>query len=408
MEALKIGPETAENLKRSFRGLFALVHIGKTIISQIVGVIFDLLGVVGDGSGGFLAFTGSIGDFLVALDTAISKGKGLEGVFEGLTAVLRTPLELLKAISSAIAGLFGGGDPASADEISASFDQMAESAGPLGEVLKALARVWEQFFNVMEQIGEFILPILEDIRDVFASIGDAVVEGLEGVDYDKVMTAIQTTFLGGLALGVKKLLGGIGLDLTGGMVDNFKKVTDTLSGTLVSIQKNVNARTMLLIAAAVLALAAATIIFSQIDAKQLGKAMTAITIGLTQLTGAIFALSKATTGGAFLMLPFIAASMVLLAGAMIVLGGAMKIMATMSWEEMAKGLAGVGGGLAIIAGASKLMGPQILLIGPGLLITAAALTILAVAMKMFGSMDWEEIGKGLVAIGGALSLLELP
>ena len=402
MEQLKIGPETAENLKRTFRGFFAALNIGKTIVLGIIGVIFDLLGVVGDGSGGFLAFTGSIGDFIVALDDAISKGKGLEGVFEGLKNVLRAPLELLKAMASAIASLFSGGDPATGKEISKTFDEMSESLGPMGAALESVIKVWEKFFEVAQDIANFLQPILEDVVEVFKAIGDAVIEGLEGIDYDKVMTAIQTTFLVGLAIGVKKLLGGIGLDMTGGMVDNFKQVTDTLSGTLVAIQRNVNARTMLLIAAAVLALAAATILFSQVDPKKLGKAMLAISVGIGQLVGAMALLTKIGGHAAFLTLPFAAAGILLLAGALILLGLAVHIFAKLSWEELAKGLLGVAGGLGIIAAATKFMGPGLLLIGPGLIAVAIAMNLLAVAMKIIGGMDWDDLIKGILGIAGAL------
>jgi hypothetical protein len=64
-EKLKVGKGKGEDLKRSFAGLFAVFHIGFVVIGQIIKLFGRLLGATGKGSGGFLKFTGSIGDFLV-------------------------------------------------------------------------------------------------------------------------------------------------------------------------------------------------------------------------------------------------------------------------------------------------------------------------------------------------------
>ena len=73
MERLKIGPETAEGLRRTFAGFFAVLSIGKQIITGIVGVFGDLLGALSGGNGGFLSLTGTVGDWLVSIDKALKK-----------------------------------------------------------------------------------------------------------------------------------------------------------------------------------------------------------------------------------------------------------------------------------------------------------------------------------------------
>jgi tape measure domain-containing protein len=402
MEGLKIGPETADNLKRTFRGLFAALHIGWTVVKTIADAIFDLLGIVGDGSGGFLAFTGSVGDFITALDKAIGKGEGFQDVFDELAQSLEGPRKVLENISKLIKGLFDGGDSGNA---ASQFDALKDSLGPLAPILDGVNRAWNEFKDTLDQVVEVVAPIVEKVHDVFAKVGDAIVSGLKSVNYEDVMTFIQTTFLGGIAIGVKKLLKGIGLDLTGGALDNFKEVTGTLTKTLTAIQNNVNARTMLMIAGAVLALAGAAIIFSQVDAKKLGKAMAGITVGIAQLSGAMLVLARMGGGAAFLTLPFIAAGMVLLAGALILLGGAVHIFARLSWEDLGKGLLGVAGALTAVGAATKLMGPGLLLTGPALIAVAVAMNLLAVAMAVFGNMDWGTIIKGMIGMAGALVVI---
>jgi hypothetical protein len=92
MKSLTLSDSTAANLKRTFRGVFALFDIGKQVVSGIFGVLKDLIGVVAGGSGGFLNFTGNIGDMLVAFDQALKKGGGLVTFFHGLSGVLQVPL----------------------------------------------------------------------------------------------------------------------------------------------------------------------------------------------------------------------------------------------------------------------------------------------------------------------------
>ena len=48
-KALDPSSQTIENLRRTFRGLFAILHIGWSVVKGVVGVIGDLLGVVGKG-----------------------------------------------------------------------------------------------------------------------------------------------------------------------------------------------------------------------------------------------------------------------------------------------------------------------------------------------------------------------
>lgn len=106
VKTLKPSPETIENLRRTFRGLFAVMDIGKQIIGGIFSVIGKLFGAITGGSGGFLALTATIGDFLVSIDEAIKKSGGITAFFEGLGDVLSKPIELIQALAGALADLF--------------------------------------------------------------------------------------------------------------------------------------------------------------------------------------------------------------------------------------------------------------------------------------------------------------
>lgn len=99
------------------------------------------------------------------------------------------------------------------------------------------------------------------------------------------------------------------------------------------------------------------------------------------------------------------ASLLMIATAMNILALAMKAFATMSWGEMAKGFVGVGGGLVAIALAMSLMPPNLLLTAAGLVLVSGALLVIGAAMKVFASMSWGEIAKGIGGMAAALLVL---
>lgn len=404
-ENLKVSPQTAENLRRTFAGLFAVLSIGKTIVGNIIRVIFDLLGVVGQGSGGFLNFTGSIGDFLVSVDQAISKGDSLRGFFDGIAAVLRVPLEILGALASAFFSLFGGVDTKKADGVSASLDNVGTSLKPLEGLLDRVVVGWGKFVDILDHVKNAAQPMLGNIVAMVNNIGDAITNALKDLDFETLFSGLQTGLLAGIFVVLKKGIGGF--DVTGGFIGNLNKLLTGLTGNLVAMQAKIRAEALLAIAGAVAVLAAGVFLLSKIDGEDMSRSMTAVAVGLGELMGAMKLMTLGMSKMSILQLPFIAASLVILAGAVVVLAAAMKIFSTISWEGLAKGLVGVGGSLAAVGLGTKLIGPEVLLIGPGLIALAVALNILAVAVKIFATMSWEELGKGILGVGGALTALGL-
>lgn len=98
---------------------------------------------------------------------------------------------------------------------------------------------------------------------------------------------------------------------------------------------------------------------------------------------------------------------VLLASSMKILASACADFSAMNWEEMGRGLAGLAGALMLVTLAVNLMPDNMLSIGIGLLGVSTAILILSSALSSMGGMSWEEIGKSLVTLGGALGILAL-
>ena len=89
------------------------------------------------------------------------------------------------------------------------------------------------------------------------------------------------------------------------------------------------------------------------------------------------------------------------------LADAFKSFGRMSWGAIARGLTGMGGALlevGAIAGALGVLTGPLGLLGAGtLLLAIQGLSDLADAFQSFGKMPWDEIGRGLVGMGGALA-----
>lgn len=97
-------------------------------------------------------------------------------------------------------------------------------------------------------------------------------------------------------------------------------------------------------------------------------------------------------------------SMILIAGAMDIMAGVLKKFGGMSWDEIVRGLTALGGSLVIMAiGVNMMVGA--LAGAAALLIVVAALNLFVPVLQQLGNMSWEQIWTGIGAL--ALSLLTL-
>ena len=143
--------------------------------------------------------------------------------------------------------------------------------------------------------------------------------------------------------------------------------------------------------------------FSSMSWEELGKGLLGITVVLGELTAVSVILSKTGT-----KMMKGSAGLIIMAAAMKVLASACKDFSSMSWEELGKGVASIGGILLVFTGFSallKLIDPKKLLTAStSLVIVGAAMEIFADVCSKFGQMKWEELGKAGAAIAGILVL----
>lgn len=412
--------ETVVNLGRTFKGFFALLHIGWSLIKAVGSMIAKIFGASGGAAGGLLSMTASLGDFLVKLDESIQNGKLFENIFG-------------KA-GTFIAGVF--------EWIGKSVDDTSVAWGKFLDFVHKVTNGLIKIFNILSsgkyKDGTFMglksdagfIKFLIKVHDLVVSFIDKIKSfsfldwfnvsaGIGGVGILALFAKIVSQLKAIMALKEKiPFLNGEGLKglfalFRGGGGDGDEKggkdapgIVDQLTGAFEKMQQALKARALLQIAAAILALAAAILILSSIDGGKLAQATAAVGALMAELMLALAGMTFLTKGSGFVKLAGIAGAIVAISAAIVILAGVMKLMSKMSWEEIGKGLASIGGAFLIIAIGTKLM-PAKLLLGTAFALVpmANAIAILVHAIGDVSKLSWEEIGKGLTAIAGAMLLM---
>lgn len=400
---LTIGSETAERLRRTFAGLFAIFGIGWDLIKEATKTLFRLLGLATEGSSGFLEFTANIGDFLVGLRQAIQEGEGFVKMFRVIGNVLTVPILLIKILAGYLSGLFE------------SFDGQAAARGltglvgklePLTRLGQLVAEVWGRVTNVLSDVANDASNLGSLLAKWFGDFGTYISNIVQQIDFSDVLKGINTGLFAGLILMIRNMFGGGG---TKGLFESIKDSFDQLTNTMQTMQNTLRAATLLQIALAIGVLTLSVTQLSKIDAGGLTRALTAMTVMFGQLLGVLLLFEKMSGFAGLARLPIITAGLILLGLAIKILASAVEDFSKLSWEDLAKGLTGLAVTLGVLVGTLQLMPPA-----PGLIATSTALVILAGAVKILASsvmdlagLSWEELAKGLVGVGSVLAALTL-
>lgn len=410
-EKLKIGPATAEELRRTFDGLFSLFHIGVSIVKEIARVIGDLLGEAGKGAGGFLSMTGTIGDWIKAVDTALTKGGLLTSLFNGIEAVLKVPIHLLGVLAGALAGLFDKGNSKGAAKFGDDMKQVGVDLAPVQKILQGIANAWHGIFSAIKNAANSTTGVLGRIVTQAKEFAKTIRDGIANANWEKIFQGMQVGLLGAIWYELRKGLtgkSGIGAQIVEGMqISKLNDALKALTGNLTALQRNLQARALLTIAVAIGVLAAGVLALSQIDSKSLTRAMTAVAVGLAELVAALGLLGKTSSVWTGFSMAALSASLVMLATGVTILAGAVTIFSKLSWDELIRGLAGTAGVIGGLALASRLIPLNLPLVAASLIPLGIALNIIAMAVGQFAKLSWKELLKGFVGLTSSLAGLGL-
>jgi tape measure domain-containing protein len=387
---------------------FSILHIGLQVLKGVVKMFGAFFKAIGGGKGNFLDFVANNSLFFQKIDNWLEKGNKLNKFFIGLGTFLAKPVKAILRLADAIGELFSrissGGD-------SGKLDGISKGLSPLKRIVEIIGKVWDKFVSSIENAN--IQPAVDAVVKTIQSIGPAIGKAASTMSFEPILSVIRTGLLGGMFVILKRFLGKGSLleqlsNTGGGFVKNLSSMFDNLTGSLKALQTNIKADTLLKIAKAVAFLTASVVALSFVDPEKLKSALAGMTVAFGQLLGAMAILTATTKTAGFIKLPVISAALIELAFAMDLMSAAVLMMSRLDWNQLGKGLAGVGGSLAILVAAVGPLGrgaPGLIRAGVGVTALAIGLNIMARAVKQFGGMNLKELGKGLAAVAISLGLI---
>ncbi len=321
--------------------------------------------------------------------------EGFQNFFEGIGNIAKTVgtglVSAVSSIGSGIAKAFGGTD----------FFEVLNNglfSGLLVYITKSVKKFSDSFKGI-SSVLENVTGILDDVRGSLQAYQDQIKAGtllkiasaigilaasifvLSTIDAENLMSS-----LGAVTVLFAELMASMAI---------FGKI-NPISGHFGFAKMSME---MITLSTSVLILSAALKNLSSLEWEEITKGLTAIG-GLMAELSAFLALGKFTSGAIST-----ATGIVILSSSMLIFARAMSSFGSMEWVEIGKGLSAIGGLLAELSLFTNLAGmaKHVLSTGTAMVLLGASMKIFASSMKDFAGMNWEEIGRSLTAMGGALA-----
>lgn len=419
-ERMKLSETTSENLKRTFKGLFAVLDIIKQAVTAVFNAVGSLLGGVGDLGAGILGVTGTFGDWLVKLDEFIKQGDVFNKVLGTIVSVIKTVAtairDFVKVVAEKIA--FPGFElfHSLLERLHARMSQIGDAAGGMKSSVSsafeamgnALANC--QFMQLLQAVWDAVKAIAGGIADAMGKVGSSLISSIGNADFSGVIDLLNGISFGAIAVGIAKFVGAIKeqLDSIGSIKESFIGILDSVRGCFEAYQSQLQAGTLLKIASAIAILVASLVALSLIDSAKLSAALGAITVLFADLMASMAVFNKISGQASGVIRSTTA--MLAISTAVLILASALKKLGDLDAKQLATGLIGVAGLTATMIVAAKSLGkggPTIIKGASQMVIFAAAIKVLASACEDLSALDWEGLAKGLVGVGVLLAEVSL-
>lgn len=419
-ERMKLSETTSENLKRTFKGLFAVLDIIKQAVTAVFNAVGSLLGGVGDLGAGILGVTGTFGDWLVKLDEFIKQGDVFNKVLGTIVSVIKTVAtairDFVKVVAEKIA--FPGFELLHSllERLHARMSQIGDAAGGMKSSVSsafeamgnALANC--QFMQLLQAIWDAVKTIAGGIADAMGKVGSSLIDSIGNADFSGVIDLLNGISFGAIAVGITKFVGAIKeqLDSIGSIKESFIGILDSVRGCFEAYQSQLQAGTLLKIASAIAILVASLVALSLIDSAKLSAALGAITVLFADLMASMAIFNKISGMASGVIRSTTA--MLAISTSVLILASALKKLGDLDAKQLATGLTGVAGLTATMIVAAKSLGkggPTIIKGASQMVIFAAAIKVLASSCEDLSALDWEGLAKGLVGVGVLLAEVSL-
>ena len=377
-ESLVPSESTLNKIGRVAEGVFSVFDIGVQAVKAVGEAISTAFGSDSMGSlfNNLLDIAAGFGDWLVGLDNSIKQF----GIFEGAAKKVGTSVSNVLGMFNSFTG-----------RISSMGSAIRSIASTIGNTLGG---AFERVKNVISDVLTWIADNISG-GDIFAGLaGGGIFLAAQkiGGAFDKIKEAVEGLF----GNGAEKLKKGAGV---------FDEILDGLQESLNAFTGSVKAFTLVEIAGSIALLVNSMEKIAALSGGEVVGGVSAIGGMMTELNLSLKSITKTVKGVKTTDLIKTGAALIEFAKAVDMLANAMSTIGNLKWDEIAKGLTGMGGAMAeLVAAAKGLSYAKVDLKTAGSLIAMAqAVKMVADPLKKLGNMSWDQVGKGLSAMGGALT-----
>ena len=267
-----------------------------------------------------------------------------------------------------------------------------------------------KFYQMLKAIGKALKTIGGGIVSAFGSAAGSIIDKLSNANFSGIIDLLNGISLSAIAVGITKFLKSAKdlVDTGASIKESIVGILDSVKGCFEAWQQDIKAGTLMKIATAVGILAASLVALSFIDSDKLAASLGAITVLFADLMASMAVFSKIDVMQKGITRSCTA--MLAMSIAIGILAGAMVTLGSLDWEGVSRGLVAIAGLSAIVVASSKAMstGSGQMIKGAGsLILFAGAVKILSSVCAELGGMKWEEMKQGLLGVGVLLAEIDV-
>ena len=407
--------ETGRKMQNILRGFFSIFDILKTAITSL----WDAIKPLRNGVGGLFDILTDIlsdaGEWLYTFSQRLKESEGLTTIVNGISNALQKITDVIKNVFSGITSLSTKFEPlkntlSSAKDAIVDFFKSFDLFQDLSfeklvknGVLATLGLELAKLIKSLTGMTNGAGGFLKGMKSMFGELVDTISDFSSKVKMDEIKSIAVSIGILSVSL---LILSSIEPEK---MLSSVSAITILFTELMVALKISEGFKssgpkkmqsTMLALSVSLLLMASALKTISSIPIDSFQNAIIGITVLITELVAAESILSNQKGKNK-------ASGFISLALALLVLSGALKVIGSMDLADIGKGLLGIGVSLGLFLGFIKLLPDKksIVGIGAGMILLSTAMLILSGALVVFGSMSLEAIGKGLIAMGGSLLII---
>ena len=268
------------------------------------------------------------------------------------------------------------------------------------------------------KIGQFFIALFKGIWNILKTIGAHIgniisnlTEDISKGDFSGLLNIVKIIATGGVAVSIKKFFDTLStganaikapfeaLKGISGIFSGIKGALNGVQGCLEAYQSKLKSDVLLKIAIAIAILAASIVALSLIDPDKLDVAVGGLTVLFADLMGSMAIFNKIS--GSAKKTSKLTSALISMSVAVLILSIALKKVASISEDDMNRGILGITEMSAVLVGVAKLLSSNEKKMTKGassMIVFSLAVKILASVCKTLSQLSWEELLKGLAGV----------